>query len=235
VSSSDDGVTWSPPREITRDVKKPEWTWYATGPGHGIALKRGRLVVPCDHVVGRSRNYAESARSHVIHSDDGGKSWRIGGVVGPGTNECTVVERAGGALYLNARNYVLPRRRAFAWSRDGGVTFEARGWDKALIEPICHASVVGLPDPDGRVLFSNPASEKRERMTVRLSDGDLKSWPAARVLHSGPAAYSDLAVLPSGEIGCFYERGEKGPYEKITFARFNLEWLTAEATAPAPR
>jgi len=35
VSSSDDGVTWSPPREITRDVKKPEWTWYATGPGHG--------------------------------------------------------------------------------------------------------------------------------------------------------------------------------------------------------
>src|SRR5262245_20964667 len=30
--SSDDGQTWAKPIEITRDVKRPDWTWYATGP-----------------------------------------------------------------------------------------------------------------------------------------------------------------------------------------------------------
>lgn len=44
--SDDDGETWSEPREITAQVKAPEWTWYATGPCHGIQVGSGRLVVP---------------------------------------------------------------------------------------------------------------------------------------------------------------------------------------------
>src|SRR5437588_750485 len=36
TSSTDDGVTWSKPRDITADVKDERWTWYATGPGVGI-------------------------------------------------------------------------------------------------------------------------------------------------------------------------------------------------------
>jgi sialidase-1 len=47
------------------------------------------------------------------------------------------------------------------------------------------------------------------------------------VLHDGPAAYSCLTVLPDRTVGCLYERGDKSPYETITFARFPLEWLTA--------
>lgn len=33
--STDDGLTWAKPTDITKDVKKPGWTWYATGPGVG--------------------------------------------------------------------------------------------------------------------------------------------------------------------------------------------------------
>src|SRR4051812_14228893 len=36
TKSTDDGVSWSRPVEITKDVKKADWTWYATGPGVGI-------------------------------------------------------------------------------------------------------------------------------------------------------------------------------------------------------
>jgi len=32
-------------------------------------------------------------------------------------------------------------------------------------------------------------------------------------------------VLPNGDIGCLYERGDKGAYETITFARFPRAWL----------
>ena len=52
-NSIDDGNSWSKPTEITSDVKKPDWTWYATGPVNGIQLSskkyNGRLVIPSDH------------------------------------------------------------------------------------------------------------------------------------------------------------------------------------------
>jgi sialidase-1 len=42
------------------------------------------------------------------------------------------------------------------------------------------------------------------------------------VLHAGPSAYSDLAVLANGEIGCLYEAGRTHAYESIVFAGFPL-------------
>ncbi len=51
ISSTDDGKTWSQPRDITKDVLPANWHWVGPGPGHGIQLMRGphagRLVVPC--------------------------------------------------------------------------------------------------------------------------------------------------------------------------------------------
>jgi sialidase-1 len=64
-------------------------------------------------------------------------------------------------------------------------------------------------------------------MTVRLSEDGGATWPHARVLHAGPAAYSCLAVLPDGDVACLYEAGEAHPYEAIVYARLTLDWLTA--------
>ncbi|MBI4606777.1 MAG: exo-alpha-sialidase [Planctomycetes bacterium] len=218
--SDDDGATWAKPAEITKAVKGPDWTWYATGPGCGIQLRSGRLLVPCDHAVARTK----MRRSHVIYSDDRGATWRLGGVLGDLTNECQVVERADGSLLLNMRSYHGKSRRAVATSRDGGLTWTEPALDLALVEPVCQASLIRLRD--GALLFSNPASTKREKMTVRLSRDEGKSWPGSRLLHGGRAAYSALTPLPGGGIGCLYERGEKSPYETITFARFSLGWLS---------
>jgi len=56
------------------------------------------------------------------------------------------------------------------------------------------------------------------------------------VLHAEAAAYSDLAVLPDLTIACLYERGSgHSAYERLTLARFNLEWLTAGSDGIAPR
>lgn len=237
MKSTDDGASWSAPVELTGSVKAPDWTWFATGPGVAIQLAGGRLLVPCDHYLAGTK----AARSHVIFSDDHGATWRPGGVVGGGVNECQVAERADGTLLLNMRNEP-PRPgegRAISTSRDGGRSWSEPIRDPALLEPGCQASLIRLADrrehEQDRLLFSNPAGTRRERMTVRLSDDGGKTWPVARVVHAGPAAYSCLAVLPDGSIACLYERGEAHPYERITFARFALWWLTGEAGRPAGR
>ena len=165
--------------------------------------------------------------SHIIYSDDHGATWQIGGVVDIGTNECTVAELEDGSLYINCRNYVGGKRRAVARSVDEGQAFGPLEWDDTLVEPICQASLEQLAD--GQLLFANPASTERERLTVRLSPDGGHSWPVGRILHPGPSAYSDLAVLPDGSICCLYERGDSHPYETLTLARFSLPWLTEAA------
>lgn len=220
--SSDDGATWTKPADITRDVKKPDWTWYATGPGIGIQLKSGRLLVPCDNKVLGTKAF----QSHVIYSDDGGASWKIGGVVGPGCNECQAVELADGTVMLNMRSYRGDNRRLVALSKDGGETFSEAKPDAALVEPVCQASILRYPGERGGILFSNPASTKRENMTVRLSRDEGKTWPAARTLFPGQSAYSCLAALSDGRVACLYEAGEKHYSHGLKFATFALDDLT---------
>ena len=221
--STDEGVTWTPPVEITSTTKAPDWTWYATGPGNGIQLRDGRLVVACDHIVAGSK----AMHSHVIVSDDGGRTWTLGGSASDRTNESAVVELQDHSLMLNMRSYHGQNRRAVAISQDRGRTWSGLTIDEALIEPVCQASLISLGK--GRLLFSNPADTKRVRMTVRLSRNDGQSWPVARLVHEGPAAYSSLASLKDGRIGLLYERGESRAYDVITFARFDRRWLESKS------
>lgn len=228
MKSTDDGETWSKPVELTETTKRPTWRWYATGPGVGIQLSTGRLVIPCDHSEHGLPGHPY--RSHVIYSDDHGKTWQIGGVVGEKVNECQVVELANGSLLINMRSYHGENRRAISTSGDGGLTWSEIELDPTLIEPVCQASFIRYDE--NRLLFSNPASTKREKMTVRISYDEGKTWAVSKVLYTGPSAYSCLTVLPDSQsgrphytIGCFYERGGQSSYEKITFARFPIEWL----------
>ncbi|MHB8954309.1 MAG: sialidase family protein [Pirellulaceae bacterium] len=232
MQSADDGRTWSAPQEITPAVKKDDWTWYATGPGSGIQIQqgphKGRLVIPCDHIEAGTKHYY----SHVIYSDDHGASWQLGGTTpAHQVNECAVVELSGGRLMLNMRNYDRSKKnRQRAVSDDGGLTWKDQRFDSMLIEPICQAAMERCSGPDdaneGVLLFSNPASaDERVNMTVRASFDEGETWAACRVLHAGPSAYSDLAVLATGDIGCLYEAGNTHPYESIVFARFTLTSL----------
>ncbi|MEO8027247.1 MAG: sialidase family protein, partial [Bryobacteraceae bacterium] len=200
--SDDDGRTWAAPSEITSVASKPNWTWYATGPGIGIQTRSGRLLIPCDHQAEGSANSA----SHVLYSDDHGATWRVGGEAAEGTNECQLVELGDGSLLLNMRGYRGKNRRAIARSRDEGKSWSNVAWDETLIEPVCQASLIGHK---GVFYFSNPAAMERRRMTVRVSTDGCRTWSNGRVLSAGPAAYSCLAVLDAKRLGCLYERGEQ--------------------------
>ncbi|MBI3854671.1 MAG: exo-alpha-sialidase [Planctomycetes bacterium] len=221
TKSADDGATWSAPVDLTKDLKKPEWTWVATGPGVGIQTKNGRLVVPCDHVEAETKK----GGSHVIWSADHGAGWTLGGGITGGVNECQVVERADGSLLLNMRNYgTAARERAVASSADGGATWSALGHDAALVEPACQASLLRYSWDPSLILFSNPADRKsRIRLTIRSSRDEGATWTTLKEFGEAPAAYSCLAPLADRKVGCFYETGVKSAYERIVFARIALD------------
>jgi sialidase-1 len=229
--STDDGLTWAAPREITTDVKLAGWTWYATGPGAGIQLehgpKRGRMVIACDHIEAGTGHY----RSHVVYSDDHGATWKIGGSTpGHQVNECEVAELSDGRLLLNMRNYDRSQRtRQQAVSVDGGMTWTGQSHVAELADPICQASLRRLSwAGEGRqsvLLFANPASTRRERMTLRASLDEGGTWPLSRLVDARPSAYSSLGVLKDGRIGLLYEVGEKGPYERIVFRGLPAAWI----------
>ena len=232
LSSDNDGISWSAPKEITSSVKHPDWTWYATGPCHGIQLQskkyKGRLVVSANHMVAGTKTY----HSQLIYSDDKGETWKLGGIVSKhGGNESSVVELENGDLMLNMRNYNREesKSRSYVISKDGGKTVSEMQYLSELVEPICQGSTLNYMKSgkiSNNILFSNPAStDKREKMTIKLSQNNGTTWPYAFLVYPGPAAYSDLVNLPDGYIGLLYEYGTNNAYEKIGFTSISFETL----------
>ena len=232
TTSDDDGKNWAPPRELP-GLRRPQWGWYATGPGNGIQIVRGRykgrIVVPANHSDRTSEGHFY--RAHVICSDDAGESWSLGGIAGPATNESAVAELDDGSLLLNMRSYAGRNRRALSVSRDGGATWSAPKLHEALVEPVCQASMIRVDaGATGSLLFSNPESETaRERLTVRASADGGATWHRTNVVYPGSAAYSSMAVLADGRIGILFERDRS---TRISFAAFNAEELIA---SPLPK
>ncbi|MDO6431504.1 sodium/solute symporter [Flavitalea sp. BT771] len=220
LTSGDEGLTWSAPTEITGSVKQSNWTWYATGPGRGLQIsggrKKGRLVVPCNHMeASTKRNNA-----HVIWSDDHGKTWVLGGVAQDSTNESTLAELSNGRLMLNMRNTGKTRYRQIAISKNAGKNWMPQPPDTTLVEPVCEGNLLAFHSADRQhgLAFSNPASAAaRIAMTVRVSFDDGRTWLLQKLLYEGPSAYSCLAMLPDGNLACLYEAGKQRPYEGIVF------------------
>jgi sialidase-1 len=244
IRSTDDGLSWSQPREITASFeafrRHYAWRVIATGPGHGIQLKSGRLVVPIWLAYGQVGEHAPSAAA-TIYSDDHGETWQAGELAVPNEgeftnpNETMLTELSDGQVMLVTRSVSQASRKLVTRSPDGATRWSRPAFHPELWEPICMASIVSHPAHAGWVLFSNPHSldrdpqgreipggrGKRQNLSLKLSRDDGRSWPVNKTLEKGSSAYSDLAVLTDGTIVCLYE-GDK----KIVLARFNLDWLT---------
>jgi sialidase-1 len=213
--SDDDGVTFAKPVEITSAFdelrSKYDWKVIATGPGHGIRLRSGRLLVPVWLAL---RHEHRPSCVSTIYSDDDGRTWHAGDIVvntdkeTPNPSETAAVELSDGRVMLNIRNESPRHRRLVSISKDGIGGWSAPAFDDALFDPICMASLVRAGD---RLVFVNPAGDgkgkARTNLTLRTSADNGKSWSAPTLLETGIAAYSDLAVAPDGAIFCLYECG----------------------------
>jgi sialidase-1 len=241
--STDDGVSWSAPVELTKAFEAFKGDY--------------RLVVPVWLSTGTGGNAHRPSITATIFSDDQGKTWRAGEIAVPNTddwinpNETVAIELADGRVMLNVRNESKTHRRLVTTSQDGATGWSAPKFDDALLEPICMAGLVRYSLAQGggknRILFSNPhnleradgkaepgKNRDRKNVSVKLSYDEGTTWMVDKTVEAGWSAYSDIAVTQAGTILCFYGRGAKPGFagDALTLARFNLEWLTDGNDSP---
>lgn len=226
TKSSDDGVTWSKPINITAKIKgrDAKWRLCFQGPGSGIQLKDGTLVFPAQY-----REASGIAHSCFIFSSDSGDTWTISSPAIPGkppTSESQIAELNDGSLLLSMRDESRSGKRAWArFQPDSGLAGGkwVENWS-VVDDPTCMASLIR--HPDGLLFFSNPASPKqRVALTVRASSDNGKTWSKGRLIDPRPSSYSSMTVLNDGSIGVLYECGPRSGIETLSFVRFRPEWI----------
>jgi sialidase-1 len=216
VSSSDDGLSWSEPVNITTQIKIPEWRILFQGPGSGIQMENGRLVFPAQYWDASKMPY-----STIVYSDDHGSSWK-GKIWGPKSNttESQVVETTPGTLMLNMRDNRGGFRSVATTNDMGGHWVEHSTSYNALPDPVCMGSLVRARVKVAGVLkdvlfFSNPAtSSGRYNITIKASLDMGETWlPANKLLidERNCYGYSSLTKIDDETIGILYE-GTKDLY-----------------------
>ena len=215
--SDDDGITWAQPVEITSSVKKEKWDWYATGPCHGIQIQKGThktRLVATNHFTTRESGKVTSY-SHIIYSDDYGKTWKPGEPtpVG-GVGECSVAEIGEGTLMLNMRADEGFYRKSCT-SIDGGLTWSSPQISIDQIDCKCQGSILSI---GGAVFLSNAASAtERINMTIKKSTDNGKNWKGQYTVYEGNSGYSDIVELSDSQIAIIYEGGEKRYTDGLAF------------------
>ncbi|MER6127472.1 sialidase family protein [Streptomyces sp. NPDC001795] len=246
-SSGDDGRHFTAPREITAQVKRADWRWYATGPGHAIALTRGphagRIVVPANHSAAPPPGSSDTGRearyygAHAIYSDDGGRTWHLGytddSYDGHGDpNESSAAQLPDGRIYFSTRdqNRTSKGHRLDTYSSDGGRTLDRPYAGQHTLDdvPVVQGSVLQLGGRGAPLLFSGPSvPTARRAMAIWRSDDGGEKFTKVLTLSRQRAAYSDLVQLGEGMAGILYETGTAGTYDRIEFRRVPMSLLRA--------
>lgn len=209
VKSDDDGITWSEPINITKQVKDPSWYFLLQGPGRGISMQDGTLVFPIQFIDSTS-----VPNAGIMYSKDHGITWNIHNYARTNTTEAQVVESEPGVLMLNMRDN-RGGSRAVATTKDLGKTWTEHSSSRsALQESVCMASLIKVDATDnvtGKkiLLFSNPNTTKgRHSITIKASlDGGV-TWPGEyNVLLDEDAGwgYSCLSMIDNETVGILYE------------------------------
>ena len=210
-TSTDDGVTWSAPTEVTSlfDSDPYERAFHLPGPGHGLQIEsgeyEGRLVVEVWHrhtvsMASANRQYGLS----VIYSDDGGATWRNSEYIDIGyhMNEGRVAQLAGGTLVINSRSTDNTRKQTY--STDGGATWsEPTTWTSIGGYGNCDSGFTSQVEGDSTQLVTTHIlndTSVRNTLYAYLSYDNGATWSYSTLLWSEPSISSGTGASDVNRI-----------------------------------
>lgn len=247
MHSDDDGKNWSNPVDISGQVKQDWMVFLGTGPGIGIQLQNGNLIIP---VYSANKNIGGSQSSAVIISKDHGKTWSLGD--SPQTNmgndratmnngsemftESQAVQLNNGDIKLFMRNTyddVYAGKVYMATSKDGGET-----WSKVekidVNDTYCQLSVIHYTKGGKEyIVMTNPDHYPRTQGMVHLgevqSDGSI-TWDHSQILNTGKFQYSSLTMLSNDgkdpTFGLLYEDDSDASFH-LKYTEFDENFIKA--------
>ncbi|WP_303923101.1 exo-alpha-sialidase [Draconibacterium sediminis] len=238
AKSTDDGLTWSEPINITEQIKDPAWQLLLQGPGRGICTDDGTLVFPAQFKSDTGDKALDGGQftchSTIVYSKDQGETWEIGTGAKTNTTEAQVVELPDGSLMLNMRDDRNRKDkgdtngRAVSVSNDWGKTWKVHpSSNHALPESNCMASIIGTEvtlngNKKNVLFFSNPNNKnERKNMTIKASLDNGLTWPEelqVELNEQGGYGYSCLTMVDDETIGILYEGVKELYFQKIAIA-----------------
>ena len=223
VRSSDDGLTWSEPKNMTRTLKREAWVLLAPAPQQGITLADGTVVLPSQGRDEQGRPF-----SCLLYSKNHGDTWTVSEPTDVGNDECQAVELSDGSVLLNCRSRAPVKHRSVYVTDDLGATWQEHSTHRGtLIEPNCNGSLCRIDAVvDGKqqpiLLFANPATQDgRHHHTLRVSFDEGRTWPEDHwlLLDEGLGrGYPSISPIDDEHVGIVYE----GSQADVVFQRIAI-------------
>lgn len=213
VSSDDNGVTWSEPRDIittatyTDEVSGKKGTGLFslfTTSGKGLTTKDGRTMFLA---VCKKENSSSAIQNFVLYTDDNGETWTLAKEpVYNGADEAKLVQRADGSILASVRQ---GGKRGFNLGDSRGLRWAGQTQNASLNGNNCNADILVYND---RLMIhsilANTSSRQDLRLYASLNNGE--TWKEVYTIQPASSAYSTMARLNDGSLAVFFEDGSCG-------------------------
>lgn len=218
LKSSDNGKTWSEPKDITNMIlRETDGTFLGVAPGVGITTKNGRIIMPL---------YVDKKECVSIFSDDNGETWHrtAADPYAKNIDEWQMIEAEDGTIFGIGRQKTYGKA-PLSISRNGGKNWIKHG-KTSIYAPKCQKSIITA---GGYVFCSHPSERTRENGVLSIGKIRVKKgfyshieWLKHIEINNGFFAYSCLAEIDDNTIGILYE---SQPSSYLEFKTYKIDEL----------
>ena len=218
MKSSDNGKSWTEPKDITGSFLKQSDGWFlGVAPGVGLTTHSGRIIMPL---------YAGGKGTVAIYSDDNGETWQRTDdqLYTENIGEWQLIETPDNTLIAFGRQKKYGKTPV-SISRNNGTNWTKIRKTK-IYAPTCQKSIISIGN---HIFCSHASGRKREsgmlsvgKFSDKKSYCDCVEWLCHKPINEGFFAYSCLVQINEDTIGVMYE---SQPSSYLEFKTYKINEL----------
>ncbi|MBS9768618.1 MAG: exo-alpha-sialidase [Flavobacteriaceae bacterium] len=236
VKSTNDGKTWSEPKDVISYIKNANYKYFIPCSGKGVAFEN-KLIFPVQFKniidIDTLGNTAEIDFTSIIYSKNNGRSWHLGKEAVPNTSEGQVIALDDENLLINAykvsNDEEQKDKRIWTQSSDFG-----EKWTKFATENLSYSKNIGLLKEEfvvngkkqSLVLCSSLKMYANvPKITIQVSLDNGKTWNTNTLIDAGTKrGRSSMTKIDDKHLGILYE----GSGADLVFEVFDIDELVKE-------